>query len=197
MSERGTDRVRIEGVETLSDNWGVLRRYRLRYMRSDGGVQEMSREVYGRGDGAVILLYNRARRSVLLTRQFRLSAFINHHPDGMLLEAPAGQLDDDHPVEAIKRETEEETGYRIAHVKPLFEAFMSPGSLTEKLHFFAAEFSDGDRVGAGGGHAGEGEDIEIVETTLDEAIAMIGRGEIIDAKTILLLYYARATKLLD
>lgn len=197
MSERGTDRVRIEGVETLSDNWGVLRRYRLRYVRSDGGVQEMSREVYGRGDGAVILLYNRTRRSVLLTRQFRLSAFINQHPDGMLLEAPAGQLDDDHPVEAIKRETEEETGYRIAHVKPLFEAFMSPGSLTEKLYFFAAEFSDGDRVGAGGGHAGEGEDIEIVETTLDEAIAMIGRGEIIDAKTILLLYYARATKLLD
>lgn len=193
---RQTDRVRILDVQTLSDNWYVLRKYRFLYKRSDGRTEEMAREAYDRGNGAVILLFNRERRTLILTRQFRLPAFVSGHSDGMLLEAPAGLLDDDSPADAITREAEEETGYRIASAQPLFVAFMSPGSVTEQLHFFAAEYQASDRVGAGGGHAGEGEDIEVVETTIDDALAMIEDGRILDAKTILLIYHARVKGLL-
>lgn len=192
----GTDRVRIESVETLSDVWGNLKRYTIAYKRNDGVEQRQFREVYDRGNGACILLYDKARGTIVLTRQFRLPALLNGHPDGMLLEVPAGLLDADDPVTAIKREAEEETGYRIHHVEEVLDPIMSPGSVTERLHHFIAEYTHADQVSAGGGHQGEGEDIEVIEVTLDDALAMVERREIIDAKTILLLYYARLKKLL-
>ena len=185
-----SDRVRIERVEVLSDNWYTLRKYTYTYRRRDGTEQRQEREAYDRGNGAVILLYDRERGTILLTRQFRLPAFVSGHPDGMLLELPAGLLDDDDPATAIRREAEEETGYRVRHVKEVLVAYMSPGAVTEQLHFFTAEYTPADRVGAGGGHEGEGEDIEIVEMPLKDALAMIETGEIIDAKTIILLYHA-------
>lgn len=193
MSELpATDRVTIDKVETLSDDWYVLRKFHFRYRRKDGSEQRLTREAYDRGNGAVILLYNRPRKSVILTRQFRLPALVSGHPDGMLLEAPAGLLDADDPEAAIRREAEEETGFRIAKVEKLFAAYMSPGSVTEQLHFFAAEYADADKVGAGGGHAGEGEEIEVIEVPVAESLRMVEDGRLIDAKTILLLYAAQA-----
>ncbi len=191
-----TSRVRIERVDVLSDNWAVLRRYSFAYRRNDGTEQHLRYEVYDRGNGAVILLYDRGRGTIILTRQFRLPAFVNGHPDGMLLEAPAGLLDSDDPVTAIRREAEEETGFRVEQVQEVFAAYMSPGAVTERLHFFIAEYSPADRVSAGGGHPGEGEDIEVIEVTLTDALAMVERGEIVDAKTILLLYHAALKNLL-
>jgi GDP-mannose pyrophosphatase NudK len=191
-----SDRVRIERVDVLSDNWYVLRKYTFAYRRNDGTEQRQEREAYDRGNGACILLYNKQRGAIILTRQFRLPAFVNGHPDGMLLEVPAGLLDDDDPVTAIRREAEEETGYRIAEVKEVFSAYMSPGSVTERLHFFTAEYTSADRVSEGGGHEGEGEDIEIIEVTLKEALTMIEKSEIIDAKTIMLVYHAALTELI-
>lgn len=189
------DRVRIDRVETLSDDWYVLRKYHFRYRRADGAEQQLTRECYDRGNGAVILLYDRARGTIILTRQFRLPAFVNGHADGMLIEAPAGLLDADDPVSAIRREVEEETGYRIAKMEKLFAAYMSPGSVTEQLHFFAAEYAAADKIGAGGGHAGEGEDIAVIELPFAEALRMIDDGRIVDAKTMLLLYAAKAREL--
>ena len=186
-----SDRVKIEGAETLSDNWGRLTKYSIAYRRRDGAAERQSREVYDRGDGAAILLYNKQRRTIVLTRQFRLPALLNGHPDGMLLEAPAGLLDADDPVTAIRREAEEETGYRITQVEEVLAPIMSPGSVTERLHLFVGEYTAADRVSAGGGHASEGEDIEVIEVPLDQALAMIERREIVDAKTILLIYHAR------
>ena len=185
-----SDRVRIERVDVLSDDWYVLRKYTYTYRRRDGREQRQDREAYDRGDGCCILLHDKERDTILLTRQFRLPAFINGHPDGMLLELPAGLLDEDDPATAIRREAEEETGYRIQHVREVLSAYMSPGAVTERLHFFTADYTPADRVSAGGGHEGEGEDIEIVEVALKDALAMIERGEIIDAKTILLIYHA-------
>jgi nudix-type nucleoside diphosphatase (YffH/AdpP family) len=192
----GSDRVQIERADVLSDHWYTLRKFTFSYRRGDGTAQRQEREAYDRGNGACILLYNRERGTIVLTRQFRLPAFINGHADGMLLEAPAGLLDDDDPMTAIRREAEEETGYRIKDVKEVMQAYMSPGSVTERLHFFTAAYGAADRVGAGGGHAGEGEDIEVVEVTLDHALAMIERGEIVDAKTIMLLYHAKLKALI-
>jgi nudix-type nucleoside diphosphatase (YffH/AdpP family) len=189
--------VRINGFETLSDDWYVLRKYRFDYRRADGTWQSLSREAYDRGNGAVILLYSRARQSVFLTRQFRLPAFVNGHSDGMLLEAPAGLLDAEAPADAIRREVEEETGFRLGAVQPVLDAYMSPGSVTERLHFFAAEVDPGDRVSAGGGSAGEGEDVEVVELPFTAALEAIATGRIVDGKTILLLYHASVRGLLD
>jgi GDP-mannose pyrophosphatase NudK len=197
MPVEPTERIRIVGVETLAEDWYVLRKYRFEFRRSDGSWQTLSREAYDRGNGAVILLYSRARRSVFLTRQFRLPAFVNGHPDGMLLESPAGLLDAQDPADAIRREVEEETGFRLAKVEPVFTAYMSPGSVTERLHFFVAEVEPGDRVASGGGDAGEGEDIEVVELPFAAALAAIGRGEVVDGKTIMLLYHARIAGLLE
>ncbi len=191
-----TDRVRIERVETLSANWGKLKKYTIAYRRGDGVTEQQSREVYDRGNGAAILLYNRQRRTIVLTRQFRLPALLGGHPDGMLLEAPAGLLDADDPVTAIRREAEEETGYRVTDVKEVLAAIMSPGSVTERLHLFTAEYTAADRVSAGGGHKGEGEDIEVIEVTIDQALAMIETREIVDAKTIMLVYHARLKNLI-
>ncbi len=191
------DHVRIRQVETLSDDWYVLRKYRFAYRRSGGDWQELSREAYDRGNGAAILLYSRARQSVVLTRQFRLPAFVNGHADGMLLEAPAGLLDAQAPADAIRREVEEETGYRLAELTELFIAYMSPGSVTERLHFFAAEIDPYDRVSAGGGSLAEGEDIEVVEMPFKAALAAIADGRIVDGKTIMLLYHARVHGLIE
>ncbi|WP_295817225.1 NUDIX domain-containing protein [uncultured Deinococcus sp.] len=183
------DRVHIHDVQLLSDDWYVLKKTTFSWLRRDGTWQRQSRETYDRGNGATILLYHRARRTVILTRQFRLPAFVNGH-DGLLIETPAGLLDHASPEERIRAETEEETGYRIGAVERIFEAFMSPGSVTEKLHFFTAEYEPAQQLGAGGGNAAEGEDIETLELLLEDALTMIRRGEIQDGKTIMLLQYA-------
>ena len=183
------DRVRILEVRVLSDDWYVLKKTRFEYRRRNGEWQVQQRETYDRGNGATILLYNRGRRTVVLTRQFRFPAFVNGHDD-LLVEVPAGLLDEASPEERIKAEAEEEAGFRVQHVRQVFEAFMSPGSVTERLHFFVAEYDPASRVGHGGGLEEEGEDIEVFEPRIDEALAMIERGEIVDGKTIMLLQYA-------
>ncbi|OWJ68258.1 GDP-mannose pyrophosphatase [Inquilinus limosus] len=189
------DRIRIKSVETLSDDWYVLKKTTFDYRRQDGSWQTVSRETYDRGNGAAILLYDPARGRVLLTRQFRFPAYVNGHPEP-LIEACAGLLDDRDPETAIRQEAAEETGYRVAAPRRVFEAFMSPGSVTERLVFFVAEYSPADRASDGGGIQAEGEDIEILEPTLAEALAMVERGEIMDGKTILLLQYTQLHRLL-
>jgi nudix-type nucleoside diphosphatase (YffH/AdpP family) len=183
------ERVRVEAVETLSDDWYVLKKTTFSFRRVDGVWQRQSRETYDRGNGAVILPYDPDRRTVILTRQFRYPAFVNGHDD-LLIEAAAGLLDDAAPEVRIRAEVEEETGYRLSDVRPLFDAFMSPGSVTERLYFFVGRYSPADRVSAGGGVAEESEDIEVLELDIDAALAMVDDGRIRDGKTILLLYYA-------
>ncbi|MGY4534428.1 nudix-type nucleoside diphosphatase (YffH/AdpP family) [Pseudomonas sp. TE3786] len=190
------DRVRIKQVELLSDNWYILRKTTFDYRRPDGSWQTQTRETYDRGNGATILLYNRVKQTVILTRQFRFAAFVNEH-DGMLIETCAGLLDRDDPITCIRKETEEETGYRIEHVRKVFEAFMSPGSVTERLYFFVGEYGDSDRIGDGGGLANEGEEIEVLELPFEQTLKMIESGEITDGKTIMLLQYAKMNALLD
>lgn len=180
--------IRITAEETLSDNWYLLKKYSFDLRRRDGSWQAQTREVYDRGNGATILLYNLERRTVLLIRQFRMPTFVNGHT-GYLIESAAGLLDNASPEERIRLEAEEETGYRVGAVEKIFEAFMSPGSVTERLHFFIGEYQPGDRVNDGGGLADEGEDIEVLELGFEEAIGMIGSGEIVDGKTIMLLQY--------
>jgi nudix-type nucleoside diphosphatase (YffH/AdpP family) len=183
------DRVRIIDTTVLSDDWYVLKKTTFDFQRRDGAWQRQSRETYDRGNGATILLFNRDRRTVVLTRQFRLPAFVNGH-DGMMIEAAAGLLDNATPEERIRAEAEEETGYRVDNVQKVFEAYMSPGSVTEKLHFFIADYDASTRVGHGGGVEAEGEDLEVIELTLDDALDAVRRGEIVDAKTIMLLQFA-------
>jgi len=180
--------VRITAEETLSDNWYNLKKYSFDLRRRDGSWQAQTREVKDRGNGATILLYNRAQRTVLLIRQFRMPTFVNDY-HGYLIEAAAGLLDNMDPENRIKAEAEEETGFRISHVEKVFEAYMSPGSVTEKLYFYIAEYQAADRTGAGGGLESEGEDIEVLEMPLDEALAAVESGLIVDAKTIMLLYH--------
>ena len=182
--------VRILDVTLLSDDWYVLKKTTFEHRRRDGTWQRVTRETYDRGNGAVLLLFNAERGTVVLTRQFRFPAWVNGCADGMLIEACAGLLDGQDPEACIRREAEEETGYRIRAPRKLFEAYMSPGSVTEKLHFFAAEVDAADRLSAGGGEAHEGEDIEVIELPLPEAIAMIDAGLIEDGKTIMLLQHA-------
>jgi len=191
------ERVRIHDVTVLSDDWYTLKKTRFDWLRRDGTWQRQSRESYDRGNGATILLYNRAQRTVVLTRQFRLSTYVNGNPDGLLIEACAGLLDQDDPVACIRRETEEETGYRIREVRKIFEAYMSPGSVTEILHFFVGAYEPADKVTEGGGEHAEGEDIEVLELPMAEALAMIESGAIRDVKTIALLQYAALHRLLD
>ena len=184
------DRVRIVEQHVLADDWFVLKKTSFDYLHSNGQWQRLNRETYDRGDGATLLLFNRERGMVVLTRQFRFPAFANGLPDGMLVEACAGLLDDEAPQAAIRREVQEETGFRIGMPRKVFEAFMSPGSVTERLHFFVAEYEAKDRVDEGGGDASEGEDIEVLELTLDQALRMIRSGAIQDGKTIMLLQHA-------
>lgn len=180
--------VRITAEETLSDNWYLLKKLSFDLRRRDGSWQAQTREVYDRGNGAVILLYNQARRTVVLTRQFRIPAHVNEH-SGFLIEAAAGLLDQASPEQRIRAEAEEETGYRVGVIEKVYEAFMSPGSVTERLHFFIGAYEADDRVGPGGGLVHEGEDIEVLELGYEQAIAMVKNGEIMDGKTIMLLQY--------
>ncbi|NHV09722.1 NUDIX domain-containing protein [Cronobacter turicensis] len=183
------EKVRIIETQTLSDDWYVLKKYTFDYQRRDGQWQRQSREAYNRGNGATILLYNRAERCVILTRQFRLPVFLNGY-DGLLTETAAGLLDEAEPETRIRAEAEEETGYLVDNVEKVFEAYMSPGSVTEKLYFFIGEYDPARRSGTGGGVAEEGEDIDVVKMPIDDALCAVRDGEIVDAKTIMLLQYA-------
>lgn len=186
----GNPDVVIRDVELLATAWHVLRRTTYDYRNRDGRWSREQRETYDRGDGATVLLYDPDRRTVLLTRQFRYPAYVNGHPDGMLVEAAAGLLDDDDPADAIRREAAEELGVTVGELRAVFQVWMSPGSVTERLHFYAAPYTPADRTGAGGGVVAEGEDIEAVELPFDEALARVGDGRIADAKTIMLLQWA-------
>ena len=180
--------VRILNTEVLSDNWYTLRKVTYQIQRADGTLQTHSREAYDRGNGATVLLYDLARQSVLLTRQFRLPTFVNGNASGLLIETCAGLLDADAPEECIRRELREETGYAVGELHKVFEAYMSPGSVTEILHFFVAEYSAGQRVDDGGGV--DEEEIEVLDLPFRRALQMVASGEIRDAKTIMLLQYA-------
>ena len=184
-----SDRIRVKDVRLLSDNHYVLKSTTFEFRRANGEWQTQKREVFDRGHAATLLPYNVASRTVVLTRQFRLPAYLAGHDD-LLIEAAAGMLDDETPEKRIRAEAEEEIGYRLHDVRKVFEAFMSPGAVTEKLHFFVAEYESSMQVGSGGGIADEGEDIEVLELPIDAALAMIADGRIVDAKTIMLLQYA-------
>ena len=180
--------VRIVDSKVLSDDWYTLKKYTFDLRRQDGEWQRQNREVYDRGNGATILLYNQAKRSVILTRQFRFPVFVNGH-ESNLIEAAAGLLDNMDPENRIKAEAEEETGHRVENVQKVFEAYMSPGSVTEKLYFYIAQYHPDDKVSVGGGLEAEGEDIEVLEMTIEDALAGIESGLIVDGKTIMLLYH--------
>ena len=190
------ERVRNLQTEILSSNWYTLRKVNYEYLKNDGTWQQQSREAYDRGNGAAILLYNKERQTVILTRQFRMPTYINGNENGMMIEACAGLLDKDNPEDCIKRETEEETGYKVSSVKKVMEAYMSPGSVTEILYFFAAEYAREMKATDGGGIEHEQEDIEVLEIKFAEALKMRESGEIKDGKTIMLLQYAALHKLL-
>ncbi|MFJ1801481.1 NUDIX domain-containing protein [Streptomyces sp. NPDC088180] len=190
---RGLDRNRdvvIRDVELTSRGWHVLRRTTFDRRRRDGRWETQERETYDRGDGAVVLPYDAARGRVLLTRQFRYPAYVNDHPDGMLVEAAAGLLDADDPPAAVRRESAEELGVTLGPLTRVLAAYMSPGSVTERLHFFAAPYTPADRTGPGGGLEEDGEDIEVLELPFEAALAMTRDGRIVDGKTILLLQWA-------
>jgi nudix-type nucleoside diphosphatase (YffH/AdpP family) len=184
-----SDRVRVKDVRLLSDKKYILKATTFDWRRNNGEWQTQVRETYDRGNGAALLPYNSKRRTIVLVRQFRYPAFVNGYDD-LLIETAAGMLDNASPEERIRAEAEEEIGYRLHDVHKVFEAFMSPGAITEKLHFFVAEYEPEMRIGDGGGLADEGEEIEVLELSIDEALAMIADGRIVDAKTIMLLQYA-------
>jgi nudix-type nucleoside diphosphatase (YffH/AdpP family) len=191
----GNEQVRILEQRVLAHDWYLLRKTTFEHRRRDGRLQVVSRETYDRGNGVALLLFNAARGTVILTRQFRFPAWVNGCADGLLIEACAGQLDGNDPLAAMQREAIEETGYDVQSPRKVFEAYMSPGSVTEKLHFFVAACEDTDRRHAGGGEADEGEDIEVLELPLAQALAMIASGQIQDGKTIMLLQHAAMTGL--
>ena len=182
--------IKILKIDILSDNWYILKKITYEQINNDGSVLRQEREAYDRGNGATILLYNKSSQSVILTRQFRMPTYINGNESGYLIECCAGLLDLDNAEECIKRETEEETGYHITAVEKVFEAYMSPGSVTEILHFFVAAYSKEMKVHEGGGLAEESENIEVLELPFSNALEMISTGEIKDGKTIMLLQYA-------
>ncbi len=184
-----SDRIRVKSVRPLSNGHFKLNAVSLDWRRDNGEWQSQNREVLDRGDACTLLPYNLAQRTIVLVKQFRYPAYTAGHDD-LLIEAAAGLLDNASPEERIRLEAEEETGYRLHDVRKIFEAFMSPGAITEKIHFFVAEYEPSMHVGAGGGLADEGEEIEVLELTIDEALAMIAGGRIVDAKTIMLLQYA-------
>jgi nudix-type nucleoside diphosphatase (YffH/AdpP family) len=184
-----SDRVRIKNIHALSERHYRLNEVEFDYRHGDGEWQTQKREVFDRGHAAALLAYNLANRTIVLTRQFRLPAFLAGHDD-LLIEVAAGMLDDETPEKRIRAEAEQEIGYRLHDVRKVFEAFMSPGAVTEKLHFFVAEYDAAMRISSGGGLADEGEDIEVLELPIDAALAMIPEGRIVDAKTIMLLQYA-------
>lgn len=185
------NKVKILKTEILSDNWYMLNKVTFEYQKNNGTLETQSREAYDRGNGATILLYNKESTTVILTKQFRLPTYINGNEDGMMIEACAGLLDKDNPEDCIKRETEEELGYEISDVKKVFEVYMSPGSVTEILYFFIAEYSKSMKINDGGGLEEEQEEIEVLELDINKALEMIDLGEIKDAKTIMLLQHVR------
>ena len=189
-------KVRLLTTEILSDNWYILKKVTYEFSKNGGPWEKKTREAYDRGNGATILLYNQALGTVILTRQFRLPTYINGNGSGMLIEACAGLLDKDNPEVAIRRETEEETGYKVGAVQKVFEAYMSPGSVTEMLYFFIAEYEASMKVSEGGGLEEEQEDVEVLEISFEKAWAMMESGEIRDGKTIMLLQYLRLKKML-
>ncbi|OYU97356.1 MAG: GDP-mannose pyrophosphatase NudK [Bacteroidetes bacterium B1(2017)] len=190
------DNIKLLDTQILSNNWYVLKKISYEYTKQDGSKHTQVREAYDRGNGAAILLYNKEQHTVILTRQFRLPTYINGNESGMLIEACAGLLDQDNPEDCIRRETEEETGYKIKDVRKIFEAYMSPGSVTEMLYFFIAEYTKDMKVNEGGGVEHEEENIEVLEMKLDEAMNLLATGEIRDAKTILLLQYVKLNNIL-
>ena len=184
-------KVKNLNISILSDNWYTLRKASFDYQKKDGSWEHQEREAYDRGNGAAIMLYNKEKGSVILTRQFRLATFLNANPSGMMIEACAGLIDSNDPEACIKRETEEETGYQISEVQKVFEAYMSPGSVTEILHFFIAAYLPSMKINEGGGLESEQEEIEVIELPFAAAYDMIDSGDIKDAKTILLLQYLK------
>lgn len=188
--------IKILETTVLSDNWYTLRKITYEYTKKDGSKITQSRESYDRGNGATILLFNKKQKTVILTRQFRLPTFVNGNETGMLIEACAGLLDQDNPEDCIRRETEEETGYKITEVRKIFEAYMSPGSVTEIIYFFIAEYSKEMKVTEGGGVDHEEENIEVLELKISDAMRMIESGEIKDGKTIMLLQYIKLNSIL-
>ncbi|MEO6731275.1 MAG: GDP-mannose pyrophosphatase NudK [Ferruginibacter sp.] len=190
------EKVKILDTEILSSNWYKLKKITYEFEKDNGSREVQSREVYDRGNGATILLYNVQQKKVILTRQFRLPSFVNGNASGMLIEACAGLLDDDNPEDCIRRETEEETGFKVSHERKIFEAYMSPGSVTEILYFFVAEYDQGMKINEGGGIDHEQENIEVLEISFEEAMKMMGTGEIKDGKTIMLLQYAKLNNLI-
>jgi nudix-type nucleoside diphosphatase (YffH/AdpP family) len=187
--------IKIQKTELLSDNWYLLNKVTYEYQKEDNTVETHIREVYDRGNGAAILLYNIRQKTVILTRQFRLPSYLNGNKTGMMIEVCAGLLDKDHPEQCIIRETEEETGYRLSTVHKVMETYMSPGAVTEILYLFVGEYEASMKVHEGGGLDAEQENIEVLEYTFDEAFKMIQTGEIKDAKTIMLLQYAKINNL--
>ncbi len=188
-TEMVNEKIKIKETKILSNNWYLLRKITFDYLNKKEEWIEQNREAYDRGNGAVVLLYNIEKQTVILTRQFRMPTYLNGNADGMLIEACAGLLDADDPETAILRETEEETGYKLTHVEKIFEAYMSPGSVTEILYFFIAEYSEHTEKLEGGGI--DNEDIDVLELKYDKAMEMVKSGEIKDAKTIMLLQYLK------
>lgn len=190
---------KIKNIEKvlLSDNWYTLNKYKFDYQKEDGTWETQEREAYDRGNGAAILLYNKEKGTVVLTRQFRMPTYVNGNEDGMMIEACAGLLDGDNPEDCIRKETEEETGYRIDNVEKVIETYMSPGSVTEILYLFIGEYEDRMKVSEGGGSEHETENIEVLEYPFEIAVQMMNTGEIRDAKTIMLLQYAKINGLIS
>jgi GDP-mannose pyrophosphatase NudK len=190
-----TERIKIKELKVLSDNWYILRKATFDFLKKDGTWQTQERECYDRGNGAAILLFNKAQKTVILIRQFRMPTFLNGNTDGLLIEVPAGLLDAMNPEKCIKKEVEEETGYLVTQVKKVFEAYMSPGAVTELLHFFIAEYEPHYKITEGGGLEHEQEEIEVIEIPFVDAMKMIDTGEIRDGKTIMLLQFAAVQNL--
>jgi len=190
------DRIRNLETEILSDNWYVLRKVKYEFLGNDGKWQNLTREAYDRGNGATILLYNKTTKTVILTRQFRMPTYLNGNQEGYLIECCAGLLDKHNAEDCIRKETEEETGYKLSHVQKVFEAYMSPGSVTEMLYFFVAEYGKDMKISDGGGAEDEHENIEVLELPFVKALDMIKTGEIRDGKTIMLLQYAQINNLI-
>lgn len=187
----------IKDVEKklLSDNWYTLNKYTYKYQKPDGTWETQNREAYDRGNGAAILLYNSKKKTVVLTRQFRMPTYVNGNEDGMMIEVCAGLLDGDNPADCVRKETEEETGYKITNVQKVFQTYMSPGSVTEILYLFVGEYDESMKISDGGGADDETENIEVLELDFNDAMKMVTSGEIKDAKTIMLLQHAKLNSL--
>lgn len=188
-------KVKIIGIKNLSKAHYKLDKVDFEFQTKNGSWQTQSRECYDRGDGAAILLYNQTKKTVILTKQFRMPSYLNGNSSGMMIEVCAGLLDEDHPEACIIKEVEEETGFKITDPKKVFELYSTPGAVTEKIHYFVAEYSDDMKISLGGGLEEEHEEIEVLEINFETALTMVSKGEINDAKTVVLLQYAKLNNL--